>query len=149
MVIFWMFSSYRKLLADLRQSQQHWMHVTTRGRRRETCNNWFQIWPLWFKVLSISQQSRYSSRVFCYFSCICTDTWSLQLIEQVSQHSYTWVLQAYLASSSYTGTVVSPSRLDKLCYMMLSMPNSRKGWHSLLFKLMSFSLGNVGSLSNW
>ena len=31
-----------------------------------------------------------------------------------------WVLQAYLSSSRYTGTVLSPSWCDELCFTMLS-----------------------------
>ena len=42
-----------------------------------------------------------------------------------------WTLQAYLASSSYTGTVVGPSWHKELCAMMLSMPDSRRGLRSI------------------
>ena len=35
-----------------------------------------------------------------------------------------WVLQAYLASSSYTATVFGPSWCDELCFAMLSVPDS-------------------------
>ena len=52
-------------------------------------------------------------------------------------------LQTYLASSSYTGMVFGPSWHDKLCFTLLSMPDSGRGLRSLLVKLLSFSLGNV------
>ena len=71
-----------------------------------------------------------------------------------SQHTVTLVvnkmrvLQAYLAGSSYTGTVLGPSWHDKLCFMMQTTPDSRRRPHSLSIKLCSFSLGNVWSLSD-
>ena len=37
-----------------------------------------------------------------------------------------WTLEAYLASSTYTGTVVGPSRHEEICVTMLSMPDSQR-----------------------
>jgi len=56
-------------------------------------------------------------------------------------------LQAYLAGKlcSYTGKVVSPSWHCKRCATMLSMPDSRRGVHSL--SSWTF-FGNTLSLSN-
>ena len=59
-----------------------------------------------------------------------------------------WTLQAYLASSSYTGTVVGPSWREELRVTILSTPDSRRGPRSLSAILLSFSLGNVPSLSD-
>ena len=65
---------------------------------------------------------------------------------KISQHTVTlvvskvWTLQAYVTSSSYTGTVLRPSWHNEACFTILSTSDSWKKPCSLLVKLLSFSL---------
>ena len=66
----------------------------------------------------------------------------------LSSHQQDVSAATYLASSSYTGTVLGPFWWNKICFTILSMSDSRRGCVYPSAKLLNFSLGNALSLSD-
>ena len=125
-------------LASIAINHQHtslngrWFHLHI--ERTRVAPGWFTGAPQRYQVTRIISTNRWKRSD--------TSGWPTK------QNWWNLPLQAYLVSSSYTGTVVGHSWCEELCVTILSTLDSRRGPRSLLAAVLSFSLGNSRFLSS-